>query len=118
MPQLLAKFVPLVQTLILVGIDVRARSRFDRLTHHAHGHGGWIAAGGDVGSRFPVARSVDDGASATGVCIQMYTTCASGLKMIAMLRLFFTAHRGICACGWGTGSWGRGIGIGVVRGRE
>ena len=66
MPQLLAKFVPLVQTLILVGIDVRARSRFDRLTHHAHGHGGWIAAGGDVGSRFPVARSVDDGASATG----------------------------------------------------
>ena len=33
MPQLLAKFVPLVQTLILVGIDVRARSRFDRLTH-------------------------------------------------------------------------------------
>jgi hypothetical protein len=35
------------------------------LTHHAHGHGGWIAA--DVGSRFPVARSVDDGASATGV---------------------------------------------------
>ena len=74
MPQLLAKFVPLVQTLILVGIDVRARSRFDRLTHHAHGHGGWIAAGGDVGSRFPVARSVDDGASATGVCIQMYTT--------------------------------------------
>ena len=30
MPQLLAKFVPLVQTLILVGIDVRARSRFDR----------------------------------------------------------------------------------------
>jgi len=68
MPQLLAKFVPLVQTLILVGIDVRARSRFDRFTHHAHGHGGWIAAGGDVGSRFPVARSVDDGASATGVC--------------------------------------------------
>ena len=67
MPQLLAKFVPLVQTLILVGIDVRARSRFDRFTHHAHGHGGWIAAGGDVGSRFPVARSVDDGASATGV---------------------------------------------------
>jgi hypothetical protein len=74
MPQLLAKFVPLVQTLILVGIDVRARSRFDRLTHHARGHGGWIAAGGDVGSRFPVARSVDDGASATGVCKQMFTT--------------------------------------------
>ena len=74
MPQLLAKFVPLVQTLILVGIDVRARSRFDRFTHHAHGHGGWIAAGGDVGSRFPVARSVDDGASATGVCKQVFTT--------------------------------------------
>jgi hypothetical protein len=71
MPHLLAKFVPLVQTLILVGIDVRARSRFDRLTHHAHGHGGWIAAGGDVGSRFPVARSVDDGASATGRSLQM-----------------------------------------------
>ena len=59
--------VPLVQTLILVGIDVRARSRFDRFTHHAHGHGGWIAAGGDVGSRFPVARSVDDGASASAL---------------------------------------------------
>ena len=73
MPQLLAKFVPLVQTLILVGIDVRARSRFDRFTHHAHGHGGWIAAGGDVGSRFPVARSVDDGASATGVGTQVCT---------------------------------------------
>ena len=80
MPQLLAKFVPLVQTLILVGIDVRARSRFDRFTHHAHGHGGWIAAGGDVGSRFPVARSVDDGASATGVCIQMYTRICLGVK--------------------------------------
>ena len=73
MPQLLAKFVPLVQTMIIVGIDVRvrARSRFDRLTHHAHGHDGWIAAGGDVGSRFPVARSVDDGASATGVGTQV-----------------------------------------------
>ena len=47
MPQLLAKFVPLVQTLILVGIDVRARSRFDRFTHHAHGQGGWIGVRGD-----------------------------------------------------------------------
>ena len=56
-----------------VHIDVCARSRFDRFIHHARG-GGWIAAGGDVGSRFPVARSLDDGASATGVCIQMYTT--------------------------------------------
>ena len=71
MPQLLAKFVPLVQTLILVGIDVRARSRFDRFIHHVHGHGGWVAAGGHVGSRFPVARSVDDGASATGVGTQV-----------------------------------------------
>ena len=74
MPQLLAKFVPLVQTLILVGIDVRALSRFDRFTHHAHGHGGWIAAGGDVGSRFPVARSVDDGASACAPGPQVGTT--------------------------------------------
>ena len=73
MPQLLAKFVPLVQTLILVGIDVRARSRFDRFTHHAHGQGGWIAAGGDVGSRFPVARSVDDGASASALGTQVCT---------------------------------------------
>ena len=79
MPQLLAKFVPLVQTLILVGIDVRARSRFDRFTHHAHGHGGWIAAGGDVGSRFPVARSVDDGASASA--LGSHVTTASVLKL-------------------------------------
>jgi hypothetical protein len=70
MPQLLAKFVPLVQTLILVGIDVRARSRFDRLTHHAHGHGGWIAAGSDAGSRFPV----DDGASASALGSHLTTT--------------------------------------------
>ena len=62
-----AKFVTLVPALILMGIDVRARSRLDRFTHHAHGHGGWIAAGGDVGSRFPVARSVDDGASASAL---------------------------------------------------
>ena len=43
----------------------RERSRFDRFTHHEHGHGGCIAATGDVGSRFPVACSVDDGASVT-----------------------------------------------------
>ena len=64
--------------------------------------GSAIAAGGDVGSRFPVARSVDDGASATGVCKQNVYHIRV-LKMIAMLRLFFTAHRGICACGWGRG---------------
>ena len=112
MPQLLAKFVPLVQTLILVGIDVRARSRFDRLTHHARGHGGWIAAGGDVGSRFPVARSVDDGASATGVCKQNH------------IRVKNDCHAEVIfhCTPWDMrvrlGSWGRGIGIGVVRGRE
>ena len=58
------KFVPLFPDLILMAIDVRARSRFDRFTHHAHGHGGWIAASDAVCSHFPVARTVDDGASA------------------------------------------------------
>ena len=47
-----AKIVPLWKQLVMLGRGVRACSRFDRLTHHAHGHGGYIAAGGDVGSPF------------------------------------------------------------------
>ena len=51
--------------------DVRATACFDRLTHHAHGHGGYIAAGGGVGSPFG-GRAQADGRcrGVGGVCHQ------------------------------------------------
>ena len=36
---------------IMLDIDLRARSRFDRFRHHADGHGATVAASGGVGSR-------------------------------------------------------------------
>jgi len=47
----------------MLGRDVRARSRFDRFTHHAYGHGASIAAIGGIGSHFLVARRRTDGVS-------------------------------------------------------
>jgi len=54
----------------MLGRDVRARSRFDRFTHHAYayGHGASIAAIGGIGSRFLVARRPTDGVSGDRVC--------------------------------------------------
>ena len=52
LPVATRRLSPLWKQLVMLGRGVRACSRFDRLTHHAHGHGGYIAAGGDVGSPF------------------------------------------------------------------
>ena len=47
----LAKIVPAVPHWIMLAVELRARVRFNRFRHHAHGHGATIAASGGVGSR-------------------------------------------------------------------
>ena len=63
-----AKIVPLLPDLIPMDIDVHARSRFDRFSHHAHGQGGWIAGPPGTGDRAASGRAsprpVAHGASA------------------------------------------------------
>ena len=49
----------------------RARSRFERLSHHAYGQGASIAAHGAVESRPRVECGRMDGASGVGVGLQM-----------------------------------------------
>ena len=62
---------PLWKQLVMLGRGVRACSRFDRLTHHAHGHGGYIAAGGGVGSPFGGRAQADGRCRVGGVCSQV-----------------------------------------------
>ena len=68
-----AKIVPLWKQLVMLGRGVRACSRFDRLTHHAHGHGGYIAAGGDVGSPFGGRAQADGRCRVGGVGTHLCT---------------------------------------------
>ena len=65
LPVAMRRLSPLVRAQVMLGRGVRACSRFDRLTHHAHGHGGYIAAGGDVGSPFG-GRAQADGRCRVG----------------------------------------------------
>ena len=59
-----AKIVPAVPYQIMLDIDLRARSRFDRFRHHAYGHGARIAASGGVRARPRVRKSRPDWSSA------------------------------------------------------
>ena len=73
LPVATRRLSPLWKQLIMLDRGVRARSCFDRLTHHAHGHGGYIAAGGDVGSPFGGRAQADGRCRVGAVCHQVVT---------------------------------------------
>ena len=74
LPVATRRLSPLWKQLIMLDRGVRARSCFDRLTHHAHGHGGYIAAGGGVGSPFGGRAQADGRCRVGGAGPQVGTT--------------------------------------------
>ena len=74
LPVATRRLSPLCKQLVMLDRGVRACSCFDRLTHHAHGHGAYIAGGGGFGSPFGGRAQADGRCRVGGVCHQVVTT--------------------------------------------
>ena len=93
-----AKFVPVFPGPILMGIDVHARSRFDRFSHHAHGQGGWIAATGGVRSRFSGRARCFPRKPSVGVCKHLFTTSFGVNPLPPLSYILYPPQELKCGC--------------------